>query len=45
MGRGVTVNGLWQAIVAAGSKTTGYALPLTGDPDLHLSLSPRESCA
>ena len=31
MGRGVTVNGLWQAIVAAGSKTTGYALPLTGD--------------
>jgi hypothetical protein len=31
MGRGVTVNGLWLAIVAAGSKAASASLPLAGD--------------
>jgi hypothetical protein len=31
MGRGASVNGLWLAIVAAGSRNATYTLPLTGD--------------
>jgi len=31
MGRGISVNGLWLAIVAAGSRSASYALPLAGD--------------
>ena len=31
MGRGVSANGLWSAIVAAGSGSAGYVLSLTGD--------------
>jgi hypothetical protein len=37
MGRGTSVSGLWQAIIAAGSRT-GYTLPLLGDMNARRSL-------
>jgi hypothetical protein len=39
MGRGMSVNGLWLAIVAAGSRNAAYTQPLTGDRGARRQLS------
>jgi hypothetical protein len=39
MGRGTSVNGLWLAIVAAGSRNATYTLPLTGDHGARATLA------